>query len=481
MDNIKLKNNRIKNNKGKSIKNKLIKDFFIVICSTILILDIFLMIFVRKYYYDNTEQLLKSQIEVSTNFYNKHFSKATLIDNIYDNVDAFWSQSDAQVEFLDNEGNLVMDSIGVRDEQILKTDDIEKALKGESARWIGHVDYYENKIMTVSEPIILDGEVIGVIRFITSLEDVDKTIKTILIFFFSISIVVLGIGILLSVIIANSIINPIKELTKVAEQMADGDLKIRSNIRDNDEVGKLAETLNLMANELEKRENLKNEFISSVSHELRTPLTAIKGWAITLNDEITDKETLKVGFEIIENETDRLSTMVEELLSFSSILNKEITLRKTSFDLDLFINHIETYMGPRADKEGLIFEVNVINKLGNIYMDRDRFKQVLINVLDNSFKFTEPLGKINLIVSRDENKVKFVIRDTGCGINEVDLPRVKEKFFKGKNSKSQNGIGLSICDEIIRLHHGRFNIESEVNVGTVVEIIIPIIGEVGEL
>lgn len=468
----------MENTKVKSIKSKLIRDFFIVIFSTIVILDVFLMVFVRKYYYDNTEQLLKSQIEVSTSFYNKHFSASKLIDNIYDNVDAFWSQSNAQVEILDNEGNLIMDSIGVRDSEILKTPDIEKALRGQSARWVGNVSYYENKVMIVSEPIISDGDILGVIRFITSLKDVDTTINTILIFFFSISVVVLGIGILISIVIANSIINPIKSLTKVAEKMADGNLKIRSEIEGNDEVTKLAVTLNLMADELEKREQMKNEFISSVSHELRTPLTAIKGWAITLNDETTDKETLKVGFEIIENETDRLSVMVEELLGFSRILNGEITLRKSNMNLDLFINYIETYMGPRATREGLTLDVNILNDLGKVYIDRDRFKQVLINILDNSFKFTERLGKIKLTVNRADNKVIFIIEDNGCGISEEDLPKVKEKFFKGKNSKSQNGIGLSICDEIIRLHQGTFNIRSEVNVGTIVEIIIPVISEV---
>lgn len=464
--------------KVKSIKSKLIKDFFIVIFSTIVILDVFLMVFVRKYYYDNTEQLLKSQIDVSANFYNKHFSGETLIDNIYDNVDAFWSQSNAQVEILDKSGSLIMDSIGIRDEGILKTPDIEKALKGQSSRWVGKVNYYENKVMIVSQPLISDGEILGVIRFITSLEDVDVTINTILIFFFSISVVVLGIGILLSIIIANSIINPIKSLTKVAEKMASGNLKIRSKIDDNDEVGKLAGTLNLMADELEKREQLKNEFISSVSHELRTPLTAIKGWAITLNDDTTDKETLKVGLEIIENETDRLSVMVEELLGFSRLLNGEIILRKAELDLDIFVDYIETYMGPRAAREGLNFEVKVLNTLGNVYIDRDRFKQVLINILDNSFKFTEKLGSVTLIVSRNANIIRFIIKDTGCGINEEDLPRVKEKFFKGKNSKSQNGIGLSICDEIITLHQGTFNIKSKVNIGTIVEIIIPSLREV---
>ncbi|MGL5087283.1 MAG: HAMP domain-containing protein, partial [Clostridium sp.] len=233
--------------KVKSIKSKLIKNFFIVIFSTIVILDVLLMVFVRKYYYDNTEQLLKSQIEVSTNFYNKHFSTSTLMENINENLDSFWNQSNAQVEILDSDGNLIMDSIGVRDESILKTSDIDKALKGQSGRWVGTASYYENKIMIVSEPIMADGEVLGIIRFITSLKDVDSTINTILIFFFSISVLVLCIGILFSIIIADGIINPIKSLTKVAEKMADGNLKIRSNIEDNDEIGKLAMTFNYMA------------------------------------------------------------------------------------------------------------------------------------------------------------------------------------------------------------------------------------------
>ncbi|MDZ7548932.1 histidine kinase dimerization/phospho-acceptor domain-containing protein, partial [Clostridium perfringens] len=125
---------------------------------------------------------------------------------------------------------------------------------------------------------------------------------------------------------SNSIINPIKYLNKVAEKMGSGNLGVRSNLNSENEIGQLSNTLNFMANEIEKREQLKNEFISSVSHELRTPLTAIKGWTITLNNDETDKETLKLGFEIIEKETDRLSSMVEDLLDFSRLINEKITL-----------------------------------------------------------------------------------------------------------------------------------------------------------
>lgn len=457
----------------KSIKNQLLKGIFIIIFSTVMFLNILLMIFVRKYYYDNTEDLLKNRIQVSINFYTKYFSSKSLIETIYDNVDTFWNENNAQVEIFDANGSLLMDSIGIKDHKLINAPDVSKALKGESARWIGNVDYYDNKVMAVSYPLVIDGDIIGVIRFITSLEAIDGVITNIMIIFSVISIAVLIVGVVLSVILANSIINPIKYLNEVAEKMGSGNLSVRSNIDSKNEIGQLSNTLNFMANEISKREQLKNEFISSVSHELRTPLTAIKGWTITLNNDETDKETLKLGFQIIEKETDRLSLMVEELLDFSRLINEKVTLELKSVNIKEFINHIETFMCPRALKENINLKF-ITEADGNMYMDSNRLKQVFINLLDNSFKFTESEGSIIFTTTKFNDKIKFVIEDNGCGISEEDLPHVKQKFFKGKNSKSQNGIGLSICDEIIKLHDGVFNIYSKLGIGTKVEIIIPI-------
>ena len=457
----------------RSIKNQLLKGIFIIIFSTVMFLNILLMIFVRKYYYDNTEDLLKNRIQVSINFYTKYFSSKSLVETTYDNVDTFWNENNAQVEIFDADGSLLMDSIGIKDLKLINAPDVSKALKGESARWIGKVDYYGNKVMAVSYPLIIDGDIIGVIRFITSLEAIDGVITNIMIIFSGITIAVLIVGILLSIILANSIINPIKYLNEVAEKMGSGNLSIRSSIDSKNEIGQLSNTLNFMANEISKREQLKNEFISSVSHELRTPLTAIKGWTITLNNDETDKETLKLGFQIIEKETDRLSLMVEELLDFSKLINEKVTLELQSVSINEFINHIESFMCPRANKEDRNLKF-ITEADGNMYVDSNRLKQVFINLLDNSFKFTEVEGSIIFTTTKFNDKIKFVIEDDGCGILEEDLPHVKQKFFKGKNSKSQNGIGLSICDEIIKLHDGVFNIYSKVGIGTKIEIIIPI-------
>lgn len=461
----------------RTIKSRLVKSFSIVIFITILVLDILLITFVRKYYYDNMNDLLKNQLQVTTNFYKKYFNLYSLEENIYDSLDSFWEQTDAQIQIYDNTGSMLMDSIGVVEDNV-KYIDVQKSLQGEkNNRWIGNVSYYDYKVMALSTPIESDGKVIGVMRLVVSLEAVDKGISNIIVFFLIISITVLIFSILVSTILAKNIVVPIKKLTIVAEEMAGGDLGVRSDTNSRDEIGKLAKTLDYMAEEIQKREQLKNEFISSISHELRTPLAAIKGWVITLDDSQTDKDTLKMGLNIIEKETDRLVNMVEELLDFSRLSSGKMTLNKKEVSIKAISDYIDVYMSARARRENKRLNINLDSENKKIYVDIDRIKQVLINLLDNAFKFTEAEGTISISFTAVEGSLKIVVQDDGSGITKEDLPRVKEKFYKGKNAKSKNGIGLSICDEIVKLHNGEIFIESEEGKGTLVTVILPVIKE----
>lgn len=461
----------------RTIKSRLVKSFSIVIFITILVLDILLITFVRKYYYDNMNDLLKNQLQVTTNFYKKYFNLYSLEENIYDSLDSFWEQTDAQIQIYDNTGSMLMDSIGVVEDNV-KYIDVQKSLQGEkNNRWIGNVSYYDYKVMALSTPIESDGKVIGVMRLVVSLEAVDKGISNIIVFFLIISITVLIFSILVSTILAKNIVVPIKKLTILAEEMAGGDLGVRSDTNSRDEIGKLAKTLDYMAEEIQKREQLKNEFISSISHELRTPLTAIKGWVITLDDSQTDKDTLKMGLNIIEKETDRLVNMVEELLDFSRLSSGKMTLNKKEVSIKAISDYIDVYMSARARRENKRLNINLDSENKKIYVDIDRIKQVLINLLDNAFKFTEAEGTISISFTAVEGSLKIVVQDDGSGITKEDLPRVKEKFYKGKNAKSKNGIGLSICDEIVKLHNGEIFIESEEGKGTSVTVILPVIKE----
>ncbi len=457
----------------KSIKKRLAINFIFIVVITVVTLEIFLINIVKENYYKNLEESLNNQIRLSADLYSRYFSDATLHENILNNVDTFWKQTKAQVEILDKSGMILMDSIGVISPNPINTEDVIKAINGEKGTWIGKVEYDEHKVMAISYPLKSGENIVGVLRFITSLREVNQDIKTISLIFIGFGGIVILISSLVAVLLANTIIGPLKSVTESAEKMALGDFKTKSIKKYDDEIGKLSDTLNYMAQEIMKKDALKNDFISSVSHELRTPLTSIKGWAITLKHSYDDREILSDGLDIIEAESDRLTNMVEELLDFSKFVSGKITLEKEDLNINNIIEHIRKQLTPRAARDNINFKVMVEDNMPITCSDGNRLKQVFINVLDNAFKFTPSGGSVVLTASYEDNNFVFNIKDTGCGIAEEDLPKVKEKFYKGKTSQSQSGIGLSICDEIIKLMDGTFEIRSELNRGTEIIISVP--------
>jgi len=449
----------------------------LIIVISILTFEFILINFIREYYYTNVEEILSNQIKLSSDFYSRYFSNNSLEENIMDNVDVFWKQTNAQVQIIDRDGNILMDSIGINNENKADYSDFKKALEGKKGKWVGNVDYDDSKVISVSYPLFSDEKIVGVIRYTSSLREINEDIMKISILFLIIGFTVIVAVFIFSAYLADSIIGPIKSLTKTAEKMAKGNLNIKNKKISDDEVGKLSDTLNFMAEEILKKEQLKNEFISSVSHELRTPLTAIKGWAITLNtDNLDDKVLIKEGLTIIENESERLSNMVEELLDFSKLISGKVTVKKEKTNIDEIIYYIEKYLSPRAKRENIDSVVNCEDDIPKLFIDKNRIKQVLINILDNAFKFIKEVGerKVTLSCGKSEDFIVIKVEDTGYGISKEELPKIKEKFYKGKSSKSQNGIGLSICDEIVKMHGGDLIIESEINVGTTVYIKLPI-------
>ncbi len=459
----------------KSIKTRLVKYFMLVILITVLTLEIVLLTGVRDYYYSNVEDILSNQIDFSTDFYSRYFNTFNLEDILIDDIDIFWRYTNAQVQILSLDGKVLMDSLGVVHNENMNTNDVTDALNMDKGVWVGNVNYDDYPVMSVSKVLMNKGEQIGIIRFVSSLETTNIIIRRISFLFFLMGIMVIFISAMVSLFLANSIIKPLTDVTKVAEKMADGQFKVRSYVKIDDEIKKLSDTLNYMAEEIMKKDQIKNDFISSVSHELRTPLTAIKGWAITLQtDEYSEDELLMDGLNIIETESDRLSQMVEDLLDFSRFISGRIILQKEEFNIIETINMIGKQWSPRAKTNNINFVVDIDQDPIYIIGDENRIKQVLINLLDNAFKFTNEDGIVRLSAIKEVNQLVLEIEDNGIGIPAEDLPNIVEKFYKGKHSKSHSGIGLSICDEIVKLHDGKMTIESEVDKGTLIKVFLPL-------
>ena len=273
-----------------------------------------------------------------------------------------------------------------------------------------------------------------------------------------------------------SIVIPVNHISSTASRYAEGDFSVRIPVQNDDEIGELCGIINKMAEELSQSEAAKNDFISSVSHELRTPLTAIKGWAETIGAMPDDSETVSKGMRVITSETERLSQMVEDLLDFSRMQNDKFSMEKNNIDILAELSEALLIYEEKARQEGIELVYTEPSDLPVVYGDRNRLRQVFINVIDNALKYSEKGGLVTVQTSiTPDNRIEIDVTDNGCGISSEDLPKIKTKFFRANHIKRGSGIGLAVADEIIKLHDGSLDIFSERGVGTRVVISLPII------
>jgi signal transduction histidine kinase len=457
------------------IQKRLVGSYLVVIFLTVLILEIFLIVSVRYYYFHNVERILMNQAELSASFFQQYFSDEDLEKQSDRLLKGFVNNSDAQVQIINPSGRLLQDSTGLSgDNTMAKYLDVQAAINGQPGTWKGKDPYTQEAILSVSYPLQANDIIVGEVRFTTSLTETINTVNQIAVLLICVGILVIVIVTILGLVISWTITRSIKDLKQAADQMIEGDFSIRVHKRYRDELGTLADTLNMMASRIAKSEQLKNDFISSVSHELRTPLTSIKGWIITLKSNgLDNKPLLHDGLDIIESESERLTRMVDELLDFSKLDNGRIAIHFAPVQLSRLLHHIIRQLAPRAARQGISLEIQADESLPTIQADENRLKQVLINLIDNSIKFTAPSGRIFVHAYTAPRKVVIAIEDTGSGIAEEDLGNVLQKFYKGDQYASGSGLGLSISNQIVKLHHGVLRITSEVGKGTIVQIDLP--------
>lgn len=319
------------------------------------------------------------------------------------------------------------------------------------------------------------GRYVGAYRWITSLRTANKTVGGIVIVLILAGVGVLGFCAFSGLFFINSIVRPIRDVSNVARKIAMGDLDSRIEIKNNDEIGELCDTINYMASELNQAENLKNDFISSVSHELRTPLTAIRGWGETAKMSLgTDEALVKRGLDVVLSEADRLSGLVEELLDFSRMETGRLMLVSQPVDVSSVLSESVDMYIELARQQGIELIFTRPAEYVTVMGDASRLKQVFINIIDNAVKYTEKGGQVLVDQIIEEGCIRIIVKDTGVGIPAQDIDRVKEKFYKANKTVRGSGIGLAVADEIIKQHQGLLFIESTEGVGTAVTIVLPL-------
>lgn len=462
-------------------KNSIAKRWIINNLGIILLIVVTLIaslsIAVRAYVYNGIQSALDGRSGELTNIFASYGTKSAseFLTTARSYVENFSDKSSMELMVIDSGGHVVVTSIGFEPDQSQSMPDYESALSSQSGYglWSGSLSTGE-PVMAVTRVIYSDsGSVLGSVRYVVSLEEANWQIFVVIAALTAAGLLIILFVIISSYYFMRSILVPIRQITSTARLISQGDFRARIQKQNEDEIGRLCDTINEMADELGQNEKMKNDFISSVSHELRTPLTAIKGWAETLQSEGTDRRTYERGMSIIIRESERLSGIVEELLDFSRMQSGRMTLTMDKIDLLAELGEAVYMFTDRAKSEHKFLLYDEPATLPPVLGDVNRLRQVFVNILDNALKYTAQGGTIHVSAEENGGFIRVVITDNGCGIPAEHLPNVKKKFYKANQSVRGSGIGLALADEIMALHSGSLEIDSHENIGTSVTIRIP--------
>ena len=310
-----------------------------------------------------------------------------------------------------------------------------------------------------------------------SLEPLDSTITILSNQFIFTSIIVLILSLIIGYFISRKLSKPITKISDEAKKLADGnfsaDFKVPSDIY---EINELADSLNYAKKELYKTESLKRDLMANVSHDLKTPLTMIKAYAEMVRDlTYNNKQKREENLNIIIEETDRLTLLVNDILDLSAAGSGNTTLNLEKIDLIELINQIIKRFNILAEQEKYNFIFNHPNKV-NIKADYKRIYQVIYNLINNAINYTGDDKKIYININEEKNKYIIEIKDTGKGIKDEEIKHIWDKYYhsdkKHKRNNFGTGLGLSIVKSILQIHNYKYGVKSS-NKGTTFYFEIP--------
>jgi len=230
---------------------------------------------------------------------------------------------------------------------------------------------------------------------------------------------------------------------------------------------------------IRRLEKMRSEFVANVSHELKTPITSIVGFTETLLDgAMQDPDTCREFLEIILEEGNRLQRLVGDILDLSKIESKQIHLELETVPIGELIQSATKTMEDQFRAKQLTLEVQLPDPLFTVTVDRDRFRQILLNLLSNAMAYTPSGGKVTVRAERDAESWRLQVADTGIGIPKEDLPRIFERFYRVDKARSRasggTGLGLAIVKHLVEVHKGTIHVESQVGEGTTFTLTFPL-------
>jgi len=462
----------------RSIRFRLTMAYLLLIVIVMAATGFILLNMLEQYYLSSEGDNLELTGKLAAQFISTYISEEVdpiLLSGLAEN---FSRQINARVIIVNPQYMVVGDSLRFDGYLGSRMDrpEIHEALRGRTGRNIQYSTLSEQWVLQVAVPVERNDLIQGAVFFSASLSHVHETLAAVRRLLFISTVAALFLGGTLVVLFARHLTKPIKKLTLAAQQMAEGNLDQKLSVSTRDEIGRLAEQFNLMAARVKETNQRLNRFVADVSHDLRTPLASIHLCLQSLENYEMKPEEQKEFLEDINQETQRLIYLVEDILDLTR--RQEVADKREVFPMESLLEEIIDATRPRLERKNQEFFTHIPPGLPYLFVSPVALKRVFFNLLDNAVKYTPSGGWIKLSAEDRGEDVLITIEDTGCGIPEESLSFIFERFYRVDKSRSSylggTGLGLAICKEILELYGGKITVRSQEEKGSIFSFTIPV-------
>ena len=497
MDDRKKEKKRAKGRSPRGIRSRVMLYLVGFVAFVLALLWLFQIVWLDEFYrWDKTRQIKNAASAVAQNVDSEQ------VDRL---IDHFAARSDVCILLLDEMGRTVHSSEDTRDCLIHRMSSRDRAYwcaqapeDGSLLTELFNVSVMDNmpfaphqfrgnvpelrtnthqSLLCVARVTMSDGTQ-GYLMLNTLITPLDTTVETLRIQLIAITVVVVMGAVLLAWLIARRVTRPIIQVNDAARQLARGRYEAPGDDRTYREIAELNATLTAAAQELSQVEHLQHELIANISHDLRTPLTMIGGYAEVMRD--IPGEANPENMQIIIDETNRLTSLVSELLDFSKLQTGHVQMENAVFDLTGAVSEIVQRVSRMTESSGYILRFEPQEHV-HVRADEKRIAQVVYNLLGNALTYTGADRTVDILQTVAADSVRIAIRDTGKGIPPEELPLIWNRYYRARESHKRavigSGLGLSIVQSILEKHGAKYGVDSTLGEGTTFWFELPVVPE----
>lgn len=442
----------------KSIYFRLVSTYLTLFLVIVIVISFFSTSIFYKEFTSQIEDNLRSAAEKTNSLMSRYYNNEITRTELSAWIDAMGYISNIKIYIL-NPDTTILGQVSANDDLNINDQlkaDIKTAMDGNEVIRMTSVTLEPglDEVVYITEPLKYNNTVSGVIMIFSPFTEVNKILKEAIITIITVVVIVILIGTLAILRISVNISNPIKQISDYAKQIGKGVDVPDVVIDTEDEIAMLGNSFNEMKKEILATEQMRKEIVANVSHELRTPLTSIIGFIKGILDGVITKDEEEKYLSIAYEEANRLKDLTKDIVDVAKLESGNLSLNKEKFILNELVNDVYIELEELVKEKNLDFILEEKQKNISVTADKPRIRQVLINVINNSIKFTEK-GFISITLDTDGNKAKIVVKDTGTGIQKDKISYLFNKFYTANdygNATSGAGLGLNIVKNIIDMH-----------------------------